>query len=224
MSLPAAVLPTTSAPYRIRPSQPGGAACAHPHLSLTPRYAPLPDISGLVLAAQRDPDAHLGALFIALQPELLRYFARHGLEDDADILSQDVCICVERSLAKIDPARVRSWVGRIATNLGLNELRRRRREARRLAQLVSLTGPPPATGHIEGPEEAHATSAAEARLWARCQELLPTDQVTTLRMLVLGYDTAAIAKQLGIAETTVRTRVQRARVRLREHGLAAHMS
>src|SRR5262252_2713266 len=64
-----------------------------------------------------------------------------GNQEDADDVTQDVFIRVHGRLDQLrDPSRLRPWLYRIATNLCMDQLRRRSRTRRIFGVAVSLDG------------------------------------------------------------------------------------
>jgi RNA polymerase sigma-70 factor (ECF subfamily) len=139
----------------------------------------------------------------------LRGLARSLIGDtQVDDLVQDAWLAVLRRPP--DPLRpVRPWLARVVTNLARNRLRAERR--RRM--------PEEATGTTRAADcPAELTQAAEAqRMLADAIVRLPD----ALRAVIVlrffrGLDSRATARQLGIPDSTVRSRIQKALAALRE--------
>lgn len=99
------------------------------------------------------------------------------------------------------------WITAICRRQALDELRRRRRLAREVP--------------IEGcPAAEHAETCASDEGWARHLDLeralaaLPDDEREALLMTAAGYTSDELARILGVAATTIRSRKARARARL----------
>ncbi len=113
---------------------------------------------------------------------------------------------------------VRSWLLGIAHHLALNELRRRRRrpaeaaESRRNAfdhELAAL--PDPGREPIEA-----AWVAVRQQELVRAMAGLPDSQRAVLELFAAGYSQAEIAERLGEPLGTVKTRMRRGLLRLRD--------
>jgi RNA polymerase sigma-70 factor (ECF subfamily) len=130
-----------------------------------------------------------------------------GRSDPAMVedISQECFLRTFRALHRFDPggpARLSTWILTIATRLCLDHLRR--------ARPVESEGPEPTTA-----------PTSESRLrWASVQAALrrlPADLRATLLLRVVADRTVAeTAEALGVDEGTVKSRLSRARARLRE--------
>ncbi|MFO0626298.1 MAG: sigma-70 family RNA polymerase sigma factor [Polyangiales bacterium] len=146
----------------------------------------------------------------ALESTLRPFIARRvATPADVDDVLQETFTRVHRGASQVhDDERFGPWVYRIARNAIADHHRMRARH--------------PLRGD-EAPEVAEATE--EERVFT-CRidehitalvELLPEPTRTTLRLSELeGRSQADIARTLGVPLTTVRSRVQRGRARLRE--------
>ena len=212
--------PRAATSHPTRPTPPLGADGASTDPAHLDTRADLPALAAL---AKASPERHLGRLLDAFSEDLHRYFRMHGMADDCETLVQDVFVRLANSLQRVDPARIRQWVWTIAINVGRNELRRRRREVRYFVELeYAASDTLPASRQWDA-DTAFRSDSAEAHLWAQCDRLLTPDLLATLRLSVQGYDTRAIATELDIDEITVRTRLHRARTRLRNGGIFAQL-
>jgi len=171
----------------------------------------------LIASSCAQPEV-FGALFDRHATVLFRYLVRRAGVDEADSMLGDVFRIAFEKRATYDSARpdARPWLYGIATNL---LARHRRREARRLratARLLAQQEP------ADDPAERVA-SDVDARDWyprvAAAIEQLPQIERDVLFLYVwedLGYD--EIAAALAVPVGTVRSRLHRARGRLRELG------
>lgn len=162
------------------------------------------------------PDA-FAAIFDRYADDIHRYIARRLGSDTADDLMAETFVIAFQRRRRYDlaHAHARPWLYGIATNLiG----RHRREEARRLRALSRMAALPPAR-QDGGPEaavteklgagETHGTVAgALAELPARYRDVL-----LVVAWGELDYEEAAQA--LGVPVGTVRSRLHRARARLR---------
>lgn len=122
-----------------------------------------------------------------------------------------------------------TWVGRIATNEGLEHMRRRRRSE--MLSLDSLATEDSDEGPVPQPElladwredPSRGVERAEMRriLDRALDRLTPGLRAVFVLRDVEGRSTADTAEALGIAEGNVKVRLLRARMALREHLTAA---
>ncbi len=135
-----------------------------------------------------------------------------GNRDDAQDLVQEVLVRVRRGLRSYTPGSLRGWLTRITTNAFLDEARRRsRRPAVALPEDPDLVLP-------AAPDAAEA-SAAETlpvEVHAALAALPEEFRVPVVLADVVGASYAEIADQLDIPVGTVRSRIHRGRLALRE--------
>jgi RNA polymerase sigma factor (sigma-70 family) len=181
-----------------------------------------PTDAAAIAASLADP-ASFAAIFDRHAATVLRFLVRRVGPDAADgLVGETFRIAFERRATyDLDRPCARPWLYGIATNV---LARHRRAEGRRLAALSRLAGratvdAPGARGGAEGVDEA-AVARADARdLWPRVAATiagLPVGERDALLLYAwedLGYDD--IAQALGIPVGTVRSRLNRARTRLR---------
>jgi RNA polymerase sigma-70 factor (ECF subfamily) len=169
-----------------------------------------------VIAASVDDPARFGAIFDRHASVLHRYFVRRIGPDEAEAMVGDVFrIAFEkRHTYDTDRPTARPWLYGIATNL---LAKHRRTEARRLqatARLAARRLPP------DDLADRVSTTVDASDRWRRVAGAvtsLPEPERDTLVLHVwegLSYDDVATA--LGVPVGTVRSRLNRARGRLRE--------
>jgi RNA polymerase sigma-70 factor (ECF subfamily) len=169
-----------------------------------------------VIAASLGSPAAFGELFDRHATTLFRYFVRRVGPDDADALLGELFRIAFEKRDRFDTARpdARPWLYGIASNL---LARRRQGEARRLdatARLVS-TASAPADHFVEVDARLDAS-----RQWAAVAEAIATlprgerDALLLFAWEGMAYD--EIAAALDVPVGTVRSRLNRARGRLRE--------
>jgi RNA polymerase sigma-70 factor (ECF subfamily) len=135
-----------------------------------------------------------------------------GQPDDAHDLVQEVLLRVRRGLRTYEPGSLRGWLSRITTNAFLDEVRRRQRR--------------PADALPDDPERVlPASVAADEELAAQglSEEVqtaltaLPEEyRAAVVLSDVVGMSYQEVADALDVPVGTVRSRIHRGRVRLRE--------
>lgn len=135
-----------------------------------------------------------------------------GNHDDAQDLVQEVLLRVRKGLATYRPGSLEGWLSRITTNAFLDEVRKKRRR--------------PVSYVDEVPEPLLATDADPDAVLARTN--LPEDVQAALVALpedfraavvladIVGMSYDEIGEALDVPPGTVRSRIHRARARLRE--------
>jgi RNA polymerase sigma-70 factor (ECF subfamily) len=179
------------------------------------RGAPLPPPStaeSTLVARARAGDRSALQEIVQLHAGLVyTVVASHLGSDEAEDATQEVFILVQRGLRSFEErSQLGTWIYRIATNVALQRLRRRRRR-------------PPSAG-LDGrdvacprPGPLTAASAQEEReAFVHALDALPLEQraVVVLRGIAgLSFD--EIAATLGIPTPTAQSRMARAREKLR---------
>jgi RNA polymerase sigma factor (sigma-70 family) len=165
----------------------------------------------LIALAQNGDHAAYGALVRAHQDRIYRHLLNlTGSREDALELSQEVFIKAWEALPAWRPeARFHTWVYRIASNVALDVLRRRK-----VVQFVALEEDYDAPADQPGPEsqlqarqQLRGLDAALARLPADQREIVLLREVEGL-----GYE--ELAATLSIDVGTVKSRLARARAAL----------
>ena len=166
----------------------------------------------LVTAAQQDETRALDKLLSTVRPALFSYFARRVPDDLADDLAQIALIRIVKALPRIDPTRASGFIGTIGQNLLRTAFRRQARDARRVAPSIT---PDELESGVTADQEVDLQDLLDAVMRASSRTLTHElrDVVTAL---LRGEDRADIAAKQGISQITVRTRLMRARVILRE--------
>jgi RNA polymerase sigma factor (sigma-70 family) len=171
--------------------------------------------ASIIAASLAAPEA-FGALFDRHARTLFRYLVRRIGPDEADSLLGEVFrIAFEkRSTYDLDRANARPWLYGIATNLVAKHHRNEARRIRASARLVAQRSPQ------DDPGDQVAAAMDAAELWPRIADAvteLPEGERDALLLFVweeLGYE--EIAAALGVPVGTVRSRLNRARMRMRE--------
>jgi RNA polymerase sigma-70 factor (ECF subfamily) len=136
-----------------------------------------------------------------------------GNRADAEDLTQETFVRVFRSLAEYTPGTFEGWLHRITTNLFLDMVRRRQRI--RFDALPDDAGDRLASRE-SGPEQTYEQMNLDPEI-QRALDELPADfrvAVVLCDLEQLSYE--EIAATLGIKVGTVRSRIHRGRVLLRE--------
>jgi RNA polymerase sigma-70 factor (ECF subfamily) len=189
--------------------------CVHPASAGTPR-SPAPRLAA---APVRSP-GHLGAPRLAAElarfrPALLALARRITRDEDAaaDVV-QRACLKAVLHVHQYEGrSALRSWVWRITAN---EALLFRRERSRRDRQRTALLACAPWREHAASPLEALDRKHTVERVRRALEGLAPADR--ELVEHTLAGDRAAIARlsgQTGVCARTLRTRLYRARQRLR---------
>jgi RNA polymerase sigma-70 factor (ECF subfamily) len=134
-----------------------------------------------------------------------------GNRHDAEDLTQEVFVRVFRSLSTYTPGTFEGWLHRITTNLFLDQARRRQRI--RMDAMGEDGDRYPATG--AGPERAFEHDNLDVDVQRALDELPPEYRAAVVLCDIEGLSYEEIAVTLGIKLGTVRSRIHRARARLR---------
>ena len=151
----------------------------------------------------------------------LLYHLASDWADRAD-LAQEVWIRVYRSIHRLqEPAKFKSWLGRITTNLFYDELRKRKR----FKGSISLDAPRYSTdGQYDWelpsidptPADTMLTEEFHDHLKQAMAELPDVFQKTIAMRELQGLSYEEIARITGVSLGTVKSRIARARQRLQE--------
>ena len=135
-----------------------------------------------------------------------------GNPQDAEDLTQETFIRVFRSLASFSPGTFEGWLHRITTNLFLDMVRRRQR--------IRFDALPEDTERLAGsapsPEQVYTDTHLDPQVQAALDALSPEFRVAVVLCDIEGLSYEEIAATLGIKLGTVRSRIHRGRVQLRE--------
>jgi RNA polymerase sigma factor (sigma-70 family) len=147
------------------------------------------------------------AAFAAEFPALHRYLARRVGASVADDLAAETFAVAFRNWDKLDPGRpVRPWLYGIAANV----MRHHWRKERRMLRAYARTGVDPVFA-----EDVVAEGSRE--LAALIAELRPDEREILLLNAWAELTDREIADALGLAIGTVKSRLSRAREKLRNH-------
>jgi RNA polymerase sigma factor (sigma-70 family) len=167
----------------------------------------------LVAAADRDPDAFT-ALFHRHWESLVRFCMDRAGSPGEDIAAETFRVAFDRR-SRYDGryTDARPWLFGIATNLLRDHFRAARREERKLARSATVTDVARCDPELDVLERRHLDPTVVQALAG-----MPAAERDALLLLAWGdLDYEAIAQALEVPIGTVRSRIHRARQRLREH-------
>lgn len=148
-----------------------------------------------------------------------------GNQHDAEDLTQDVFVRVFNSLSQYTPGTFEGWLHRITTNLFLDKMRRKARI--RFDFMADDDGAVATSASFDRversgqPEDAFEMGHMGADVIEALADLPPEYRAAVVLSDIEGLSYEEIALTLGIKLGTVRSRLSRARARLRE-SLAHH--
>ncbi|MEJ5308388.1 MAG: sigma-70 family RNA polymerase sigma factor [Anaerolineae bacterium] len=180
----------------------------------------------LIAAAQKGSLEAFNALVLTYQSQVYN-LARYILRDDAaaDDATQEAFIAAYRALGDFRGGSFRAWLMRIITNACYDQLRlHKRRPTVSWDDFEALDedANPYLVDHGESPEERLQRGELGALL-DRALAGLPQDQRMVLVLVDrLGYSYEEVAQVLAMNMGTVKSRLFRARARMREALLAEH--
>jgi RNA polymerase sigma-70 factor (ECF subfamily) len=167
------------------------------------------------IAASLETPAAFAAVFERHHPAVHRYLARRLGRDLADELAAETFAVAFAKRGRFDVAAgdARPWLFGIATKLVHRHRRREERELRAYAR----TGVDPATSSPADRAEARADSAQAGPALAAALAALTADERDVLLLYAWEeLDQPEIAAALSIAPGTVKSRLHRARARVRQ--------
>lgn len=144
-----------------------------------------------------------------------RIMGEPGAAADA---AQEAFISAYKALRRFRGGSFKSWLLRIVTNACYDELRRRKRRPQSsLDEMIEENNSfAELAGNAPNPEE-HQQEVELVRAVKHCLDELPDDQrVVTVLCDVEGYSYQEIAEIAAISLGTVKSRISRARARLRD--------
>lgn len=135
-----------------------------------------------------------------------------GNREDAQDLVQEVLVRVQRGLRTYEPGSLRGWLGRITTNAFLDDARRRQRRP----QVALPEDPDLVLPASPSADEAAAAAGLSDEVQAALAALPDDFRVAVVLSDVAGLPYTDIATQLDIPVGTVRSRIHRGRLALRD--------
>lgn len=135
-----------------------------------------------------------------------------GNHSDAEDVVQESLLRVKRGLVTYTPGSLEGWLARIVTNVFLDETRRRKRRP----QTALPDDPDRVIAGGPGADEALAMRSLPDHIQSALAGLPEDYRVAVVLCDVAGLSYGEIAEQTGVPVGTVRSRVHRGRMRLRE--------
>lgn len=132
-----------------------------------------------------------------------------GTQSDVEELSADVFLSLWQNADKVEPGKLRPWLGTAARNRAKVWLRKRRDLPMDLDEIPLPDGADSLEDQIIRAELALAVRKA-------VDSLRPKDREIFLRYYFYLQPTEKIARELGMAESSVRSRLSRGREALRK--------
>jgi RNA polymerase sigma factor (sigma-70 family) len=178
-----------------------------------PRRAAVPSDAELVIASVRDPDAFT-ALFERHWDVVYRFCLSRAGSAGEDVAAEAFRVAFDRR-GRYDArySDARPWLFGIATNLLRDHFRAVRREESKLERSAEVDAPPRGDAPLGGLENA----LLSPRLAAALAGIPAADRDALLLLAWVDLDYEQIATALGIPLGTVRSRIHRARQRVREY-------
>ncbi len=137
-----------------------------------------------------------------------------GNQHDAEDLTQETFVRVFRSLHTYSPGTFEGWLHRITTNLFLDQARRRQRI--RMDAMGDDDERYENTDRLATPERAFEHGNLDHDVQRALDDLPPEYRAAVVLCDIEGLSYEEIAVTLGVKIGTVRSRIHRARARLRE--------
>ncbi|MEU7787581.1 RNA polymerase sigma factor [Amycolatopsis sp. NPDC049159] len=171
------------------------------------------DDASVITRSRREPSL-FAVIFDRHARHIHRYLVRRLGPAAADDVLADTFLIAFDKRAKFDPARpdARPWLYGIATNL---VSRQRRAEVNELKLRLALGPPPAEAGHAEQVADRVSARALGDRLDRALAALRPRERDVLLLVAAEGLGYQEVAEALAIPVGTVKSRLNRARHRVR---------
>ena len=136
--------------------------------------------------------------------------------DQASDVTQEAFFSAYRNLKSFRGGSVKSWLNRIAVNAAMDTQRaRKRRPVSPYPELEDESWQPPA-GEEADPVHTALTTERTIVLNAALASITPDQRTAIVLFDVEGYDYAEIAEMTGVSLGTVKSRIHRGRLALRD--------
>lgn len=177
------------------------------------------DEPGLILDAQKGDVTAYNRLVLHYQEQVYNVAYRiMGEPQSAEDAAQEAFISAYKALNRFRGGNFKAWLLRIATNACYDELRRRKRRPQ--SSLDEITDDNESFAFLRSPDEGPEGAQQRmelVRAVEECLQGLPEDQrVTAVLCDVEGYDYNEIANITSVSLGTVKSRMNRARRKLRD--------
>lgn len=165
------------------------------------------------------PHTNFQDLCTTFRPRIINYLKAIVGADNAEDLAQVTLTRIEKGLPGFEQrSELTTWIYRIARNTAIDWLRR---EASRCgAGMESLSADLPAAGSTEQPErtpEEHCLDSEMGRCIRSMVGILPPADKEIIHLKdIAGFKNSEIAEKLGLDLGVVKSRLHRARARLRQ--------
>jgi RNA polymerase sigma factor (sigma-70 family) len=171
------------------------------------------DDARLIERSERHPEAFAG-LYDRHAPSIHRYVARRLGDQAADDVVAETFLAAFRRRDRYDPARpdARPWLYGIAANL----IGKHRRAETRMLRALARTGTDPVTDAMDRVDARVSAAAASRPLAGALADLAPGDRDVLLLVAWADLSYEQVAEALTIPVGTVRSRLHRARRKVRE--------
>jgi RNA polymerase sigma-70 factor (ECF subfamily) len=134
-----------------------------------------------------------------------------GTGPEVDDIGQETFVHFFRALPRFrGESQIGTYITRIAINLSLNELKRRKRYARFAAENIAGTG-----GAAQNRRDQENTSDIKRMVREGLQRLQPKFKSVVVLRLINGYSTRETARILGLSHGTVLSRLARGQAKLK---------
>lgn len=163
-------------------------------------------------------------VYATFQPKIRRYLARRAGEADADDLTQAVFIRVSQALQHFrGESSLATWIYRIAANVVTDHVRSPSFRDHRLESPAEEIGIPTTespdlwTGEVPAAIDQYLVRKEMSACIRGVVENLPQQSCSVIKLSAFeGLKNGEIAERLGTSLETVKIRLHRARIRLRD--------
>ena len=182
------------------------------------------DEQALIAAAQRGDLDAFNQLVIHYQR--LAYYVAYRIVSDADAAAdatQDAFLRAYRAIGQYRGGSFKAWISRIVTNTCYDQLRVKKRRPTASLEALLVSDPAPGPSFIDQAEspEAYAERQELGQVIQAGINTLPPDQRVALTLCdVSGMSYREIAEVTRVSLGTVKSRINRARAKLRDYLLA----